>query len=107
MQENGDERNFEKIKKLMAFMRDYSCPLTVFYIHLRTTDGKSHLSQSGLVLFRYEVLTAVVMNVAVFWDIAPCSPHVSRRFVETYRLHLQVRKSSDQKASMQQVASHA
>jgi hypothetical protein len=29
------------------------------------------------------------MNVAVFWNIAPCSPHVSRRFGGTYHLHLQ------------------
>jgi hypothetical protein len=25
----------------------------------------------------FEVLTAVVMNVAIFWDIEQCSPHVS------------------------------
>jgi hypothetical protein len=24
----------------------------------------------------FEVLTAVVMNVAIFWDISPCSPYV-------------------------------
>jgi hypothetical protein len=28
----------------------------------------------------YEALTAVVMNVAIFWDIAPSSPFVHRRF---------------------------
>jgi hypothetical protein len=30
----------------------------------------------------FEVLTAVVMNVAIFWDIVPCSPYVKRRFGE-------------------------
>jgi hypothetical protein len=25
----------------------------------------------------FEFLTAVVMNVAIFWDTAPCSPHVN------------------------------
>jgi hypothetical protein len=39
-----------------------------------------------------EVLIAVVMNVAILWDIASCSPYVSRRFGGTYRLHLQGRK---------------
>jgi hypothetical protein len=29
-----------------------------------------------------EVLTAVVMNVAIFWDIAPCSPYMNRCFGE-------------------------
>jgi hypothetical protein len=29
---------------------------------------------------RFEVFTAVVINVAIFWDISPCSPYVNRRF---------------------------
>jgi hypothetical protein len=29
------------------------------------------------------------MKNAVFWDMAPCSPFVNRRFGGTYRLHLQ------------------
>jgi hypothetical protein len=37
---------------------------------------------------RFEVLTALVMNVAIFWDIAPCSPYVNLRFGATYH-HLQ------------------
>jgi hypothetical protein len=28
----------------------------------------------------FELLTAIVMNVAIFWDRAPCSPHVNRHF---------------------------
>jgi hypothetical protein len=28
----------------------------------------------------FEVLTVVVMNVAIFWDIAPCSPYFNRCF---------------------------
>jgi hypothetical protein len=28
----------------------------------------------------FEVITAVVVNVAIFWDIAQCSPYVNRRF---------------------------
>jgi hypothetical protein len=33
--------------------------------------------------------------VAIFWDIAPCSPYVIRRFVGTYHFHLQGRKSGE------------
>jgi hypothetical protein len=41
----------------------------------------------------FEVLTAVVMNSTIFWDIMPCSPlSVNRRFGGTYYLHLQGRK---------------
>jgi hypothetical protein len=36
------------------------------------------------------------MNVAIFWDIAPYSLYVNRRFGATYRLHLQGLKSAEQ-----------
>jgi hypothetical protein len=40
---------------------------------------------------RYEVLTAVVMKISIFWDITPCRPlKVNRRFWGTCRLHLYV-----------------
>jgi hypothetical protein len=35
-----------------------------------------------------EGFTALVMKIAVFWDIAPLTPYLSRRFGRTYRLHL-------------------
>jgi hypothetical protein len=28
----------------------------------------------------FEVLTALVMNIAIIWNIASCSPYVNRRF---------------------------
>jgi hypothetical protein len=34
----------------------------------------------------------VTMKNAVFWDVAPCTSCISRRFEGTYRLHLQSRK---------------
>jgi hypothetical protein len=46
----------------------------------------------------FGVLTAVVMTVAIFWDIAPCSSHVKRRFGGTYRFHFQGRKSAELQA---------
>jgi hypothetical protein len=33
---------------------------------------------------RFDVPTAVVLNVAILWDIAPCSPYVSRRLEGKY-----------------------
>jgi hypothetical protein len=33
------------------------------------------------------------MKNTVFWDVAPCSYFVNRRFGGTYRLHLQGRKN--------------
>jgi hypothetical protein len=48
---------------------------------------------SGYILF--EVLTAVVMNSLIFWDITPCSPlKVNWCFGRTCRLHLQGRRIS-------------
>jgi hypothetical protein len=43
------------------------------------------------------------MIVAVFWDIAQCSPNANRRFEGTYQLHLQGRKSAEQETSVRQV----
>jgi hypothetical protein len=34
----------------------------------------------------FEDLTAVVMKVAIFWDIAPCSPYMNQCFGGTYIL---------------------
>jgi hypothetical protein len=42
-----------------------------------------------IIIVGFEVLTAVAMYIATFWDIGPCSPYVSRRFGGIYRLHLQ------------------
>jgi hypothetical protein len=44
----------------------------------------------------FEVLAAVVMNFAIFWDIAPRRPYVNRRFAGTCHLHLQDRKPAEQ-----------
>jgi hypothetical protein len=46
-----------------------------------------------IVFAGFEVLTAVVMKSTIFWNITPCSPlKVNRRYIGTYRLHLQGRK---------------
>jgi hypothetical protein len=51
----------------------------------------------------FEVVTAPAINVAIFWDIQPCSPYVNRRFGGTYYLHLQGRKSAEQETSEHRV----
>jgi hypothetical protein len=54
----------------------------------------------------FVVLTAVVMNAAIFWDIALCTstPYANRRFGGNVSLHLQGRKSYEQEISVQKVA---
>jgi hypothetical protein len=36
-------------------------------------------------------ISAVTTNFAIVWDIAPCSPHLNRRFRGFYHFHLQER----------------
>jgi hypothetical protein len=52
----------------------------------------------------FEIIIAVVTKVAIFGDIAPCSPYENRHFGGTYHLHLQCRKSAEQETSVQQMA---
>jgi hypothetical protein len=52
----------------------------------------------------FEVLTVVVMNVAIFNDLALCSLYVNRRWRGMYHLHIQHRKSAENETRMQQVA---
>jgi hypothetical protein len=42
------------------------------------------------------------MNVAILWDIAPCSPYTNRRFGRNY-LHLQSRKPAEQETRLQKI----
>jgi hypothetical protein len=47
-----------------------------------TTANKTVTGNAG-----FQVLTAVVVNVVIFWDTAPCSPYVNRRLGGTYNFH--------------------
>jgi hypothetical protein len=55
-------------------------------------------------LWGFDILTAVVMNVAFFRDTVQCSLYVNRHFRGTYHLYLQGKKSAKQGTSVQQVA---
>jgi hypothetical protein len=48
----------------------------------------------------FEVLTAVVTKVSIFWDIASYNPYMNQHFGRTYHPHLQGRKSAEQETSM-------
>jgi hypothetical protein len=48
------------------------------------------------------VLTTVIMNVVILWNITLSSPYVNRRFRGTYYLHLQGGKSTEQETSLQE-----
>jgi hypothetical protein len=63
------------------------------------TSGIKHGTPVG-----FEVLKAVVMKIAIFWNIAPFSPHVNRRFGGMNHVHLQGKESAEQETSVQQVA---
>jgi hypothetical protein len=57
-----------------------------------------HVNQNLSNLIRemgFQVLTAVVMNVTVLWDIARCSLYTNQGYELTYRFHLQYRKSAE------------
>jgi hypothetical protein len=47
----------------------------------RVEEVSNLLLRPGYVRYciEFEVPTVVVMNVAIFWDIVPCSPYVNRR----------------------------
>jgi hypothetical protein len=59
------------------------------------SEQKVETLQNFHKFVRFELLTAVVMDAVIFWDIALCSPYVNRRFGGTYHLHLQGRKSDE------------
>jgi hypothetical protein len=65
-----------------------------------------HATRLGHLIIHlgFEVLTEVVMKVAIFWYRASCSPYVNRRFGDTYHLLLQDRKSAERETSVQQMA---
>jgi hypothetical protein len=53
-----------------------------------------------------ECCTRLKYSAVILWDIAQCSPHVSRRFGGKWHLHLQCRKWAEQETRVQQVAKY-
>jgi hypothetical protein len=73
----------------------------------------AHIMQSFYALVvkiyvGFEVITAVIMKTYFFWSITPRSPlKVNRRFRGTCRLHLRVRRISQEKTNVKQLSSRA
>jgi hypothetical protein len=78
----------------------YSAYFKHFYYEMSNFMRKC----STLFFLGLEVLTAAVIDVAIFWDIAPRSLYVNRCFGGMYHLHLQCLESTEQDPSIQQLA---
>jgi hypothetical protein len=69
-----------------------------------------HINVTNLTTYNhvgFEVLTAVVMKITIFWDIMLCSPlNVNRHFGGTYHLHLQGRRMRRAKNQRESSACH-
>jgi hypothetical protein len=58
-------------------------------------EERGHFRRGSWLNVIFEILTAAVMKISIFWDVTPCRPlKVNRHFVETFRLHLQCRRIS-------------
>jgi hypothetical protein len=64
-------------------------------IFVKTQAQQDAPTQDQDIFIGVEVLSAVVTNAAIFWDIAECSPYVNRRFGGTYHFNIQGRKSEE------------
>jgi hypothetical protein len=65
-----------------------SPPLKWAIRHLLEIGNRPSIPYPFAFIIGFEVLTAAVVNVAIFWNIAACSPYVNRRFGRNYHLHL-------------------
>jgi hypothetical protein len=63
---------------------------------------EEHISRAG-----FEVLTAVVMKISIFWDITLCGPlKINRRFGGICRLQLQARKIGQERYQREARSDH-
>jgi hypothetical protein len=77
----------------MLLMQIYLCILQ--QLHSRYLSILESFSHVG-----YEVLTAAVTNIAIFWDIEQCIPQVNRRLGRMFRFRVQGRKSAEKETSV-------
>jgi hypothetical protein len=60
------------------------------FLAIYILESEFHKRQKNSLLEESEIVTAVAMKDAIFWDITPNSPlKVNRRFEESSRLLLQ------------------
>jgi hypothetical protein len=108
--------NWNVVKR--SYLYHLPVAVTVFYVKsfyvLRTNHTILFCLKGGIckgvtvigimIEVGFEVITAVVINVAIFWDIVSHSPYVNQRFGGTYHLHLWGKKSAKQETCMQNSA---
>jgi hypothetical protein len=82
-------RNAQVVHNIFRFLNLIALKSTITY---RQSTNKLY-SPVG-----FKVLTAVVMNVAIFWNIAPCIPYVSLCFGGMYHIHLKGKQSAEHAA---------
>jgi hypothetical protein len=60
----------------------------------------SYRSLNFAITYKWTATNNGNIDVAIFWDIAPCSRYVYRRFGGTYHVHLQGRKSVEKNTGL-------
>jgi hypothetical protein len=74
---------------------------SVYMLNAGVADSSDGRHETGCfativqVCVGFEVLLVVVMNVTIFWNVAPSGSYVKRLFGGTYRRHLQGRESAE------------
>jgi hypothetical protein len=64
--------------------------MIIFSVTFLDTDDREPMKTCHINV-GFEVLVALVTNIAIFWNTAPCDLSM-KRFRGTYHLHLQSRK---------------
>jgi hypothetical protein len=57
-----------------------------------------YINKTNSVYVRFEILTVVVMEAAMFWDIVPCSLYTNQRFGYKYHLNFQAENQPSKKS---------
>lgn len=98
-----------------AFMAEGRESCSIDAVHVLPLPGIGHrfvgrtvcsLASSSYSRLPFRVQVKVHLNVAIFRDITPCRPYVNRGFERKYHLHLQGKKTTKHKISVQHVTWH-
>jgi hypothetical protein len=86
---------------LVAYMamKGSACKVLVGNLEGKKSLGKPRCRQEDSVKTNLKdgvTGIRIILNVAIVWDIMPCSPHVNQHFGETYHFHVQGKKSAKQ-----------
>jgi hypothetical protein len=86
------------VNRLFNIEATISLAISIVALFCYTQWYRTKLAGSAGYIYVLLICLCVVycfFYVAIFWDIAPCSPYVNRCFRGTYHLHLQGRKSAE------------